>query len=127
MKSESQGRSGSRKASDGAIVACAAEAALETKGVAELAWTRTEIIANNLLMKDSSLSGVRLSRGESGIIFDIFISVNYGTNIPAVSWDLQKNIKSKVESISGENVTAINVHVQRVRFPLNKEEDFTDE
>ena len=127
MKSESQGRSGGRKTSDGAITACAAETALATKGVAELAGTRTEIIANNLLMKDSSLSGVRLSRGDTGIVFDIFVAVDYGANIPAVSWNLQKNIKNKVESLSGENVTAINVHVQRVKFPLNKEEDFTDE
>ncbi len=124
MKSESHGKYGSIKISDGAAAAYAASAALETKGVAELAGTRSEIIAKNFLAKDNSLKGVKISRSEEGIVFDVFISVYYGSSIPAVSWDLQKNIKDKVERLSGENVAAINVHVQRVKFSLDKEEDF---
>lgn len=48
----------------------------------------------------------------------------YGSSIPEVSWNMQKNIKNKVERISGERVAAINVNVQRVKFSQDEEEDF---
>ena len=42
----------------------------------------------------------------------------------SISWNMQKNIKNKVERISGERVAAINVNVQRVKFSQDEEEDF---
>ncbi len=109
MKSESQIRQGGIKIPDSTIISCAAGAALETKGVAELAGSRR---------------GIRFARIEEGIIIDVFVSVYYGSSIPEVSWNMQKNIKNKVERISGERVAAINVNVQRVKFSQDEEEDF---
>ena len=112
--------------SDGTITAYAAAAALKTNGVAQLSGGRTNFITKNFRMRDVSPKGVKVSHSDRVLIFDIYIAVEYGSKIPIVCWDLQKNIKNAVEQRIKEPVAAINIHVRGVKFPRDKE-DFRNE
>ena len=47
---------------------------------------------------------------------DLFLIVDYGARIPDVAWRAQERVKQAVESMTGLDVKAINVHVQGVSF-----------
>jgi uncharacterized alkaline shock family protein YloU len=44
----------------------------------------------------------------------MYIKVYYGVKIPSVAWDLQRNVKREVETMTDKSVMAVNVHVQGV-------------
>lgn len=66
--------------------------------------------------------GVRVEVGTEEAKIEIFIIVNYGVRIPDVAWDIQESVKNAVETMTGLNVTHVNVHVQGVHFPKTEEE-----
>ncbi|MCQ4635886.1 Asp23/Gls24 family envelope stress response protein [Anaerovorax odorimutans] len=110
-------KSGTLKISDEVIAVCAANAALKTKGVAELAGGLTNALSKNFLGKELLYKGVKVSQGDDGVIMDIFVIVDYQVNIPAVAWDIQEHVKKEVESMTEMTVEAVNINVQGVHIP----------
>ena len=45
---------------------------------------------------------------------DVYIEVSYGYKIPAVSWDIQTAVKSKVRAASQYDANKIDIHIQGV-------------
>ena len=123
MNGETQEKQGNIKNREAEIAACVSKAVHATEGVSGLAGTRVDRFTKSFLPKDSLPKGIRLSKGERGIELDVSITVDYGSNIPAVCWDLQKNNKRAVESCAGEETAAIHIHVRGVRFPQETEEE----
>ena len=63
--------------------------------------------------------------GETYDAFDLFIIVEYGTKIAEVAKNVQENVKSKVETMTGLNVVEVNVNIQGVNMP--KEDPVVEE
>ncbi len=105
------------KISDDVVAVCAANAALKTVGVAELAGGFTNAISKTILGKDLLSKGVKVSQGDGKLLIDISVIVEYQANIPAAAWNIQEHVKKEVESMTELPVEAVNIHVQGVQIP----------
>ena len=113
----SQEQLGTVKISDETIAAYAAGVTLAIDGVHELTGGLTDSISKNILGKESSGKGVRLTRNDEGLILDIYIIVEYKVKIPQLAWEIQGTVKREVESKTGLTVLEVNIHVQGVNLP----------
>ena len=90
----------------------AAAAAMEVKGVNGLAAHFGE-----LLGKKSPAKGVHVKMDENKVEVELSILMTYGHTIPEVGKNVQENVKAAMESMTGLEITAVNVSVAGVEFP----------
>ena len=69
------------------------------------------------LGKKNVAKGVKVEIKENDAQIDLFITVEYGAKIPDVAWNVQSKVKTEVESMTGLNVTDVNIHVEGVSVP----------
>ncbi len=108
---------GSVRISDEVIAVCAANAALKTKGVANLSGGISNALSKNFLGKELTSKGVKVNQTEEGVEIDVHITVEYNTKIPAVAWEIQENVKNEVQHMTELKVAAVNIHVEGVEIP----------
>lgn len=86
--------------------------------------------------KTSLNKGVYLQTDEEGkVTADIHVYLEYGVNVPAVSMDIQRAVKTAIFNYAEVEVTAVNIHVNgivpdKTPKPALKDlfgEDFLDE
>ncbi|HFI0213690.1 TPA: Asp23/Gls24 family envelope stress response protein [Streptococcus suis] len=86
--------------------------------------------------KTSLNKGVYLQTDEEGkVTADIYVYLEYGVNVPAVSMDIQRAVKTAIFNYAEVEVTAVNIHVNgivpdKTPKPALKDlfgEDFLDE
>ena len=102
--------------SEEVVATIAGIAAQEVKGVSSM---NASGIGEMLGVKTK---GVKVQVGEKDTIVDINLTVEYGSRIPDIAWEVQNKVKTQVESMTGLNVAAVNVHVQGVNMPKKKNE-----
>ncbi|HEL1693138.1 Asp23/Gls24 family envelope stress response protein [Streptococcus suis] len=97
---------------------------LQNKRVAD-SWSKTSLN-----------KGVYLETDEEGrVTADIYVYLEYGVNVPAVSMDIQRAVKTAVYNYAEVEVNAVNIHVNgivpdKTPKPALKDlfgEDFLDE
>ena len=103
--------------SDENITAYAASVALGIDGVHELTGSLTDSISKNILGKESSGKGIRLTRSDEGLILDVYVIVEYKVKIPQLAWEILGTVKGEVEAMTGLPVLEVNIHVQGVNVP----------
>lgn len=102
--------------SEEVVATIAGIAAQEVKGVASMN-------ANGIgEMLGRKTRGVKVQIGEKDTVIDINISVEYGARIPDIAWEVQNKVKTQVETMTGLNVVAVNVHIQGVSVSKKKQE-----
>ena len=107
---------GSIRISEDVVASIAALATSETAGVSGLYSTLTSDIVGFLSKKNLS-KGVRIEIGEEGTVkIEIGFLALFGHNICEVAKQVQENVRSSVESMTGLKVTEFNVHVGGVTF-----------
>lgn len=112
------------KISDEVVSVVAALAADEIEGInAGLAGGISQILGG----KKNVSKGVKVSVNENSAIIDLYVVVNYGVKIPEVCKNVQENVMNTVETITGLNVSAVNVYVQNIVLPKNEEQNIKDE
>ncbi|MBC7766120.1 MAG: Asp23/Gls24 family envelope stress response protein [Hyphomonadaceae bacterium] len=104
---------GSIKIADDVIATIAGVAASEIKGVVSMNQSIASGIAE-LLGKKNLGKGVRVENKEDATNIDLYISVEYGTRIPEIAWQIQENVKKSLESLAGIKVGKVNIHVEGV-------------
>jgi len=109
-------RNGTEKIPEEVIAICAMNAVLKTDGVFELAPGLTENLSRNLLGRDRLTKGIHISEEKNGLVVDVYINVRYNAKIPVVAWDIQENVKRKLEEITETPIHRVNIHVQGVGF-----------
>ena len=101
----------------------AAAAAMEVEGVGSLAANLGSDIAELLGGKKNLSKGVRVELGEEDTVkVEISFLALFGHNICEVAKQVQDNVKSQIESMTGLHVVEINVHVGGVTFAPAAEE-----
>ena len=97
---------------------------LQNKRVAD-SWSKTSLN-----------KGIYLETDEEGrVTADIYVYLEYGVNVPAVSMDIQRAVKTAVLTYADVQVDAVNIHVSgivpdKTPKPALKDlfgEDFLDE
>ena len=107
---------GSIRISEDVVASIAALATSETAGVSGLYSTLTSDIVSFLSKKNQS-KGVRIELGEEDTVrIEIGFLALFGHNIWEVPKQVQENVKSSVESMTGLKVIEVNVHVGGVTF-----------
>ncbi len=113
---------GNVKISDDVIAIIAGVAATEVKGVVGMSGGITGGITELLGMKNMS-KGVKVELNNDEIKVDLFIIVEYGSNIAQVGKEVQRNVKASIENMTALNVIEINVNIQGVSLPKENKED----
>ena len=63
----------------------------------------------------------RLTRNKFGVV-DIYVNIEFGESIPDTAFKIQENVKNTVETMTGLEVSIVNVHVQGITFYKEKAE-----
>lgn len=116
------------KISDEVVAVISGIAATEIKGIIGMSANLVGGITQILSGRKNLSKGVKVSVGENSAAIDLYVVVEYGLRIPEVAYQVQENVRKAVESMTGLNVTAVNVHVQNVSIPkLEEEKDELEE
>lgn len=108
---EGESDAGTIRIGEDVVSTIASQAAQEVAGVAGLTGA-----LSGVLSKKAGGPGVKVDvKGEQAYI-DVMVTLDFGSRIPDVAWKIQERVKSKVERMTGLSVTAVNVHVQGLRF-----------
>jgi len=113
------------KISDEVVAVIAGLATTEVKGIVGMSASLVGGITQILAGKKNLSKGVKVSVGENSAAIDLYVVVEYGVRIPDVALEAQENVRKAVESMTGLNVSAVNIHVQNVMIP--KMEDAIEE
>ena len=104
---------GQVKISNEVIVTIAGLAALEVENVETITTITDKLLKNN---------GVKIQIDEEQIILDIYVNIEFGESIPDTAFKIQENVKNTVETMTGLEVSTVNVHVQGITFYKEKAE-----
>ena len=68
-----------------------------------------------LLKKDTMSKGVKVVVTDNILSIDLYIMVEYGVNISTIAQSIKNSVKYQLETITGLEVSNVNVHVESVR------------
>lgn len=117
---------GQIKIADEVVAIIAGLAASEVEGVAGMSGGIAGGLAD-MLGKRNLAKGIKVEVGEKQTAVDIYVVIKYGARIPDVAWKIQEKCKHAIESMTGLEVTRINVHVQGISFDAAKAEETEEE
>ena len=102
--------------SEEVLAAISAAAALEVEGVSSLAANLGSDIAE-LLGKKNLAKGVRVKMEDDKVVVELSVLMSYGHTIPEMCKAVQEGVKNAIESMTGLEVSAVNVNVGGITFP----------
>ena len=99
------------------VATIAGLAATEVEGVASMS-SQSSSFADMFSRKNTRnfTKGVRIDLDGNKVTVDITIVVEYGSPVPDVARSIQENVKKAIETMSGLDVHAVDVHVSGVSF-----------
>ena len=104
------------------VATIAGLATVEIEGVAGMSGGFSGGLAE-LLGKKNLTKGVKVEVGKEECAVDLFVVVDYGSEIPSMCEKIQANVKKAVETMTGLRVVETNVHIQGVRVGRDATED----
>lgn len=96
-------------------------AASEIEGVSCMYTSFVDGFAQRFGAKKSTSKGVKVDMSGDSVSIDLYIVVEYGVKIPELAWEIQDNVKTSVETMTGLPVEKVNIHIEGISF--DKEED----
>lgn len=112
---------GNVKISTEVIASIAGVASTEVEGVIGMAGG-IKGLSDILGLKNIS-KGIKVELGENDTAIDLYIIVEYGKNIAQIAENVQVNVKTSVENMTGLNIREVNVNVQGINMPKDSMED----
>jgi uncharacterized alkaline shock family protein YloU len=100
---------------DDVVSAIAAIAANEVAGVHSMASGLAGGIAEMLGKKNLS-KGIKVEINDNTAVIDIYIIIEYGCKISDVAQNIQEKVKNSIETMTGIEVSMVNIHVQGVNL-----------
>ena len=115
------------KIANDVVASIAGAAVSEVPGVYGMAGGITEIFGKKGLTK-----GIKVEVGEKETKIDVNVIVEYGVRIPDMAFEIQNRVKKAVETMTGLNVTSVNIHIQGINIPEKRgteteEKDITEQ
>ena len=102
--------------SEEVLAAITAAAALDVEGVSGLAANLGSDIAE-LLGKKNLAKGVHVRMEDDKVKVELSVLMGYGHTIPEIGRAIQDGVKSAIESMTGLEVSVVNVSVAGITFP----------
>ncbi|MCA1807981.1 MAG: Asp23/Gls24 family envelope stress response protein [Kiritimatiellia bacterium] len=104
----------------GVITIIARTTALRVPGVLDMSGSFAEGLANIIGKADR---GVRVDMDDNSLCLELHVVLEYGRKIPEVAWQIQTEVRRVMEEMTGKNVKTVDVIVQEVRMPANKNKE----
>ena len=114
---QDDGVAGNVRISDEVITIIAGLAATEVTGVASMAGNITNELVAKLGKKNLS-KGVKIEMSDNSLSVDL--GIEYGYSIPEVSRAVQERVKNAIETMTGLNVSEVNIRVADVNLENDK-------
>lgn len=106
--------------SDDVVAVIAGIAVSDVQGVAGMAKGFAGGLTEALSGKKNLAKGIKVEVAGKETKIDVNIIVEYGTRIPDVAFEIQSRIKKSVKEMTGLEVVSVNVHVQGVQTPQER-------
>jgi uncharacterized alkaline shock family protein YloU len=103
------------KIHDDVLADVAGYAALIQYGVVGMAAPNLRNGVAQLLSRDKLRKGVVITHGEDGLCVDLYVVVEYGTNLTEVARILRDKVAYAIECNTNVKPSQVEVHVQDVR------------
>lgn len=113
---------------DEVIQIIAGLAASEVPGVAGMSGSFAGGLTESLLRRKNLGKGVNVEFDEDdkSCKIDLSVALEFGTNIPNTCLTVQENVKQAIESMTGLNVTVVDVHVSAIVFAADKAKELPE-
>ncbi len=113
---------GNIKISVDVVSTIAGIAASEIEGVSCMYTSFVDGVVQRLGAKKNASKGVKVDMGPDSVGIDLYIIVEYGVKIPELAWSIQENVKTNVESMTGLQVSKVNIHIEGISFKKEDQE-----
>lgn len=120
MQKKSEVELGNVKIHHEAISAIAAHVVNTIPGVASTSGNIVENLTERLGRKVLD-KGIHTEVTGEEVKINIAVIVKFGTKIPEIAWQIQKNVRKAVEEMTGLHVTIVNVNIEGVELIIKKE------
>jgi uncharacterized alkaline shock family protein YloU len=90
-------------------------AALECYGIVAMASPTLRDGVAQILSQDKLRKGVRVSSDGEGVVIDLYVVAEYGTNLAEVARNMSDRVRYVVTSNAEVRVDAVNVHIQAIK------------
>ena len=114
-KIQDLGGIGEVQIADEVVAIIAGLAATEVNGVASMAGNITNELVSKLGMKNLS-KGVKVHVGENDVTVNLALNIKYGCEIPKVSAAVQDRVKTAIETMTGLEVSEVNIKIAGVNI-----------
>lgn len=84
-------------------------AALEVEGTASMSKKAIDIAG--IVSKGSALKPVKVAVKNGAVDIDVYVCVKPGVNVKDIAANIQQNVKNKVQDMTGNAITRVNVHI----------------
>ena len=112
---EGAGSIGEVRIADDVVAMIAGYAALETDGVSALAGNATGDLLNRVGVKTLA-KGAKVEVVDHVVSVELAVILCYGYNIPATSSKIQEKVKSAIETMTGLEVSDVNIRIAGVEM-----------
>lgn len=112
---------GEVKIADEVFCSIAAIAAGEVEGVSAMTGNISEKLMNTVGLRSGAGSGVRVDVAGNMVRIDIALVIKYGHNVMETSRKVQDKVKNSIETMTGLNVTDVNIRITGVNNELRSD------
>ncbi len=102
--------------SEDIIATLAGYAAIENYGIIGMCARTAGDAFVELFGKDSMQKGVKVEKiDDNQVDITLHVALQYGVSLPAVSENTKKNVKYRIEDLTGVSVRNVNIFVESIR------------
>ena len=113
------GGTGEVKIADEVVAVIAGLAASEVKGLASMAGNTTRELIEKIGVR-SLAKGVKIAVEDGKVRVAINVNLRYGYNVPDTSSEIQEKVKTAIETMTGMEVTEVNIKIVNVVMDSEK-------
>ncbi len=110
---------GTVKIANDVVAMIAGLAATEVDGVSAMSGNITDELMGKVGMKKQT-KGVKVDILEGTVSVDLALTLEYGYNIPATCNKVQEKVKGALETMTGFEVSDVNIRIIGIKMPENK-------
>lgn len=100
---------------DEIIAAVAGYAAIENYGLVGMSPKTMSDSLVSLIKRDNYKRGVVVRNVDNQVEIDLHIMCEYGVSLIAVAENIRKNVRYRVEELTGVSVACVNVNIEGIR------------
>ena len=98
------------------IATIAGYAAMENYGIIGMCARTAGDAFVELFGRDSMQKGVKIDKiGDAEVDVTLHVALQYGVSLPAVAENTQKNVRYRIEHMTGIPVRNVNIYVESIR------------